>query len=238
MSAAQINRLDNGSIEIRLTVPWTDIQTGLEKQTQQAVANAEIPGFRKGFAPRDVVEPKLDKSKLLSQVLGDLLPKTYSLAVTEANLKPLLYPQIRLDKGEDGKDWEFTAITCESPQITLPDYVSAIAKITAPDKNSALQQIIEFLRKNTQIKIPDLLVEEESNHRLADLADNLTHLGLDMQKYLTTKKLTAETLKSQTAQNARVDLEIELILNHIRTDKNLPDRSKTLEFLESLLPKA
>lgn len=230
-----INRLPNGTIEIKLTIPWSIIDSSYNKQVDKAVAETEIPGFRKGKAPKETVLPKLDKSNLMSQALSEILPRVYSDEVTLHRLKPILYPQIKIDKGKTGEDWEFTAITCEAPEVIVPDYKNEIPKLQPAAGENKLQIILNFLQKNAHVEVPDLLVEEESNHRLAGLAENLTQLGLDMPKYLQTKKISVETLKAQTSQTARTDLQIELILNKIRENEQLPDRAKTLDFLQNLL---
>ena len=228
-----INRLKNGTIEIKLTIPWSVIDASYNKQVEKAVAETEIPGFRKGKAPKETVIPKLDKPNLMSNALSEILPQMYSEEVTYHHLKPILYPQIKIDKGQTGTDWEFTALTCEAPEVVIPDYKNEIPKLPAGENK--LQTVIGFLQKNSRVSVPDLLVEEESNHRLAGLAENLTQLGLDIPKYLQTKKMSTEDLKVQTARTARLDLEIELILNKIRENEKLPDRSKTLDFLQNLL---
>ncbi len=235
-NTSQITRLDNGNIDIKLTLAWAEIQKAYESQVEKSVSEAEISGFRKGKAPRDIVEPKLDKSAIMSKAIGDLLPEKYAAAVKEANIKPVLYPQIRIDKGENGQDFEFTATTCELPAFELPDYKEAAKKLTPKEGESAISAILDHIRKVSPLKIPDILVEEESNHRLSALAENLTQLGLDMQKYLQTKKMTAEDLKAQTAASSRIELEVELILSKIQETEKLADRTKTLDFLKGLIP--
>lgn len=217
---SSLNRLEDGSVEIPLTVPWAEIQTALEKEIQKAVDEAEISGFRKGKAPRNLVEPKLDKSHLYSHAIEHLLPETYSKAVKEAKISPILYPKITLIKGQEGQDWEFKATTCEIPEVNLQ----------FPLKTGKIDE----LRKEARVKIPNILIEEEANHRLATLAENLSGLGLTTTSYLQTKKLTLETLKSQMSQTARADLETEFILSHIQNEQKLPDRKSTLEFLQKM----
>jgi FKBP-type peptidyl-prolyl cis-trans isomerase (trigger factor) len=230
-----LQRKDNGNIEIKITIPWSEISTAYETKLNQAVAAAEIPGFRKGKAPREMVEPKLDRSELISQALGDLLPVAYSKLVETLKLKPILYPQIHIDKGKEGEDWEFSAITCEAPAVNLPDYKHDLPNITVKPDQSKLSAAIEYLKDKTKVSIPDLLVEEETNHRLSSLVENLSKIGMSMEKYLQTKKITAEDLKAQSAQSARLDLEIEFALAQIQTDEKLTDRNKTIEFIQSLI---
>ncbi|TSC84543.1 MAG: trigger factor [Microgenomates group bacterium Gr01-1014_16] len=217
---SSLNKLPNGTIELSLTVRWSDIQKGYEKEVTEAIANAELPGFRKGKAPRNLVEAKLDKSHLYSHAVQHLLPEAYAAAVKTHNLKPVLYPQIKILKGQENQDWEFQAITCEAPSVILPEKLSS-------DLNT--------LRQKSQVKIPDLLVEEEANHRLASLAENITKLGLTSKQYLASKKLTPESLKAQISQNSRTDLETEFTLLHLQSVQKLPDRKSTLDFLQKLV---
>ena len=222
----KVTRLDNGTIEIILTLPWSDIKQVYDKEVDEAVKNTQIPGFRKGQAPRSQVEAKLDKSHLYSHSVQHLLPDLYTAAVKSHHLKPILSPQIKITQGQEGHDWEFSAVICEAPVVnfTLP------AKLP-----TELPEKLDFLRKQAAIKIPDLLVEEETNHRLTALAENITKLGLTTDQYLSTKRLTPTDLKGQTSQEARIDLETEYILLHIQVKQKLPDRKSALDYLQKLV---
>ena len=226
----------NGDIVLTLKLGWSDISTQYEKEVQKAVDEAELQGFRKGKAPRDLVEPRLDKTKLYSQAIEGLLPQVYNDALKEHDLHPIIQPKVKLEKGEEGQDWEFSATTCEIPEATLPkDYEAGISKLEIKEGDDKLTKIVEYLRTNSEVKVPDVLVEEESNHRIAALADNVTRLGMNIESYLQAKKLTSSDLKAQTATEARADLEVEFVLEKVRTTKELKERKETLDFLLSLV---
>lgn len=231
----EINRQENGNIELKLVIPWTDIQKEYEKVVNEAVENAEVEGFRKGKAPRDMVLPRLDQNKLYSRSIERLLPPVYSSAITEHNVKPIIQPHIHLVSGEEGKDWTFTAVTCELPVATLPENFTEELKKLAKDGEDKLTPQITWLREHSTVKVPDTLIEEESNHRLSGLADNVTRLGLSMDSYLQSRKLTPETLRAQTADQARTDLETEFVLEAVRNAQKLQNRKETLDFLQSLI---
>jgi trigger factor len=144
--ATQINRLQNGTIEIHLVLPWTEIQNSYEKEVLKAIDEIELPGFRKGKAPREMVEPKLDKDHLYSDALESILPKAYSGAIKEHSLKPLLYPHIKVVKSDPDKDWEFDALICETPEVDLKDYQVAVKKVTKEPKEGLLTRILDQTR--------------------------------------------------------------------------------------------
>ena len=216
---SSVNKLPDGTLEITFTLPWVDVHRAYDQAVTDAVAEAVVPGFRKGKAPRDLVEPKLDKNHTLTHALQHLLPKTYAQAIEKHQLKPVLYPSLKVQKGQEGQDWTFIATTCEAPQVKLGPLTKDIAQLV----------------KSSQVQIADLLVESEANHRLSGLAENLNQLGLSIDKYLATKKITAEQLKAETARAARHDLTVEFILQKIQVDHKLADRQKTLDFLANLV---
>ena len=214
-----VNRSPNGNIELTLTIPWGEIQKAYESAVLKAVTETELPGFRKGKAPRKLVEAKLDKTHTLNHALQHLLPKAYTDAVDKHALKPILYPQIKIISGKEDKDWVFLATTCEAPKIKL----------------GPLSKDLEQLVKTSQVQMADLLIEEEANHRLGSLAENITRLGLSIDTYLKTKKLTIESLKGQLAQDARRDLATEFVLLEVQRIQKLEGRAQTLDYLQKLV---
>lgn len=221
--ASQIKRLDNGNIELTLSLPWATVQAGYEEVIEETIKNTEIKGFRKGHAPRKVVEESLDRNQTFSHALQHLLPKEYQAAVEEHKLKPVVYPSIHIVSGKEGEDWLFTATLCEAPTVKLGSVVH--------QKDQKLAEVVDKLVKSSEVKIADLLIATEADHKLSELAENLTRLGLTVDKYLSTKKISLEELKSKLASEARVDLNIEFVLQQVQIDHKLENRQKTLDFL-------
>jgi trigger factor len=229
-------RHDNGTISVKIVIPWVQINESYNKHVSQALKKTEVPGFRKGRAPKNVAGEKLDKSHLMSLALSELLPPVYSQLIKANNLKPILYPQIQIDKGVSGQDFEFTATTCEAPVVTLPDnFRDEISKLKPSDTGPKFDPIARYLHQNCRVNVPDLLINEEVNHRLSLLVENLTKLGLDIPRYLQTKKLSLQDLKDLTFKESRADLEMELILTEVKLKEKLPDKTKTVDYLLHLL---
>lgn len=168
-----VNKLPNGNIELTITLPWPKVQKAYEEVVDETVKETEIKGFRKGHAPKKMVEERLDRNQTFSHALQHLLPEVYQAVVDELGLKPVVYPQIKIEKGKENEDWIFIATLCEAP---------------------------------TTDQVPDILVEQETDRRLATLAENLSRLGITLDKYLTSKKLTAESLKEKLANEVKQDI--------------------------------
>src|ERR1035437_2812598 len=127
-------RQDDGTIKLAITIPWSTVKKAKEVAMEAYLASAQLPGFRKGKAPKKLVEDNINQDHLREEVLRKLLPEGYVEALKEHNLKPMLNPKIHVDKLEDDKDWTFEAFTAEVPEITLGEYKAAVKKVTAKSK--------------------------------------------------------------------------------------------------------
>lgn len=231
---SDITRLPNGNIEIPITLPWANVQKEFDHQIDDAVAKAKIEGFRPGKAPRELVAARLDQNDLVTHAIQHLLPSVYAKAIKDAGIKPIVYPQLRLVSGKQNEDWKFIATTCEPPVVNIPASFKPTQLQKDLSHEEKLEKIITELRQFAP-KIPDVLVEEESNHRLSGLAENVTKLGMTMDNYLGSKKITIEDLKAKTATEAKLDLEVEFILQKVQDLYQKKDRKETLDHLLSMV---
>jgi len=227
-------RLTDGTLVLTISLPWADVNKEYEHQITHAVEEAELPGFRKGKAPRNLVEPKLDKNQLLTRSIEVLLPKIYSAAIEKAGLKPILYPKIKILKGEMEQDWQFEATTCETPVVVLPDYQTRAKEVKTEKPEDRLGAILKIISETTPVTLPQILIDEEVNHRLVNLTDNLTKLGMGIDSYLTAKKTTSEGLRATMQAESQADLAMEFILQEIGKAQKLTDRGQVLDFLKTL----
>ena len=224
-------RTEDGAIELTLTIPWNEIQKTYDVVVEETVANAEIAGFRKGKAPRDMVEKQIDKTKTYEETIKRLIPKAYTDAVTEHKLAPIMMPQIDLKSAEEGKDWVAIARTCEKPDVELGDYKKAAAelkssktpKLIVPGKEEpkdekkgpTVDEIFDMILKNVTVTIPDILVEHEVTHALSELVDQTKRLGLTVEQYLASTNKTVESVRKEYADNARRNLSLEFAMEAI-----------------------
>jgi FKBP-type peptidyl-prolyl cis-trans isomerase (trigger factor) len=226
-----IQKSADGTVELTITVPWTDIQATYQIVVDESVANAEIAGFRKGKAPKAMVEENLDKSKVYEETIKRLVPKAYTEAVTEQKITPIMMPEINLKSAEEGKDWVLSAKTCERPEVKLGDYKRAIAdlkvskapKIIVPGKEDTkdeqkgptIDDVLTALMTAVSVSIPAILVEHEVTHQLSELVDQTKKLGLTVEQYLASTNKTAESVKADFTDIATKNLSFEFILEAI-----------------------
>lgn len=234
-----LSRLDDGTIELTLTIAWATIQQTYALVVDDFVKAAEIPGFRKGKAPKAMVEESLDKNKVYEETIKRIVPQAYTDAVTEHKLKPILMPQIDLKSAEEGKDWQVLARTCETPTVTVGDYKKAISELkktktpklfvpgqtdekdSAKDQKPTLDEILDTVLTVTDAKLPTILVEHETNHQLSQLVDQTRKLGLTIEQYLASSGKTSESIRAEYAQQTRRTLSLEFTLEVIAEKENV-----------------
>lgn len=232
---SSLQRLPDATIELTITIPWPDVAKTYEAAVNEAVKQAEVSGFRRGKAPRKVVEEKLDKTKVYEDVLKDLLPKVYNQVITDQKLRPIINPKIELKEATEGKDWIIRVLTCEKPAVTLGNYQQAIKdlktakqkKIWVPgskaepegekpeDKKPTLDELLKALFGAVTVTIPSLLVEHEVNRLLSDLIDQTKKLGLTVEQYLASTARTAESIRHEYEEQAKRTLTLEFSLEEI-----------------------
>ena len=230
--ATGIQKSADGTIELTITIPWAEIQSTYQVVVDETVANSEISGFRKGKAPKKMVEENLDKTKIYEETIKRLVPKSYTDAVTEVNVTPIMMPQIDLKSAEEGKDWVVIAKTCEKPTVTLKDYKKAVSDLKAAKtkklfipgdaepkdeepKGPTVDEVLDALLTGVSVEIPTILIDHEVTHQLSQLVDQTKKLGLTVEQYLASTSRTAESVRAEYAGIAKRNLSLEFALEAI-----------------------
>lgn len=238
---SKLQKLPDKSLELTITIPWSEVKTTFEKVMEEVVKTAELPGFRKGKAPRKLVEEKIEKNKVYGETLQQLLPKYYAEAVKEQNLQPIVNPKISIVTTEENKDWIFKAQTCEKPLVNLGSYKKEIAGETAKEKiwlpgksqekkpeltpeqekQKRLNRAIEVLTKTAIVNLPAILVEDEVNRQLSQTLEEIKKLGLSLDQYLASTGKTPESLRAEQTTKAQTTLKLEFILEKIAEEEKI-----------------
>jgi trigger factor len=110
----------NSQVTLNIEVEPAEIDKYMEKAYNRLVKRVSVPGFRKGKAPRDVLERHIGKDALFQEALEDLIPATYKEALEEQKIEPFAQPQFELIQTEP---LVFKAVVPLKPTIKLGDYM-------------------------------------------------------------------------------------------------------------------
>lgn len=115
--------------KLTVEVPFEELKPSLDAAYQKIAKQINVPGFRRGKVPPQVIDRQVGRAVVLDEAVNDVLPKAYMEALTENSLTPLAQPDIEVTKFEDNEGLEFTAEVDVKPEITLPAYDGLSAKV-------------------------------------------------------------------------------------------------------------
>ena len=109
---------------VRLAVegPFDELKPSLDKAYASIAKQVRVPGFRPGKAPARIIDQRVGRAAVLDEAVQDAVPRAYSAAVQENDVRVLGQPEIELTRLEDGDALAFTAEVDVRPQVTLPAY--------------------------------------------------------------------------------------------------------------------
>lgn len=233
-------RQEDGTVQITMTIPKELVEKEKEHALAHLIEDLEVPGFRKGKAPKDIALKHIELQRLYDHTLQHLLPSAYTTAAEEYKLKPILSPRFELISIENGEDWQIRAITCELPAVNLGDYKKLVKdniKTTdiwipgkdkgknqpsgGPTREEKEQEVIKTLIEKTEVSIPYLLIEEEINHKLSHLLEQVQKIGLSIEQYLASTGKTVEQVKEEYGKQAEGAIKLELALNKVAEEEKI-----------------
>ena len=118
----QVEKMEKNMAKLTIEVAAEDLEKAMQNAYQKAKGRISIPGFRKGKAPRKMIEQMYGKGIFLEDAVNALIPEHYSKALAECDLEIVSQPTIDITQAEPGKALIFTAEVATKPEVTLGDY--------------------------------------------------------------------------------------------------------------------
>ena len=143
-------KLDNSEYSITATIPAEIITEYRTKAIKKLGENVEVPGFRKGHVPEDMLIGHLGESRVMDKAANLALSEIYPKIITEEKIDAIGSPQIQINKLAAGNPMEFTATTAVMPDIKLADYKKIAKDI--------------FSKKEEKFEVSDKDLEETLTH--------------------------------------------------------------------------
>ncbi|MDC7290557.1 trigger factor [Blautia schinkii] len=118
----QVEKMEKNMAKLTIEVSAEDLDKAMQSAYQKAKGKISIPGFRKGKAPRKMIEQMYGKGIFLEDAANALIPEHYSKALEECDLEIVSQPEIDVTQAEPGKPFIFTAEVAVKPEVTLGEY--------------------------------------------------------------------------------------------------------------------
>ena len=118
----QVEKLEKNMAKLTIEVSAEDLDKAMEKAYQKQKSRISLPGFRKGKAPRKMIESMYGKGVFMEDAVNSLVPQEYTKALGECDLEIVSQQEINVTQMEPGKALIFTADVAVKPEVTLGDY--------------------------------------------------------------------------------------------------------------------
>lgn len=169
-----LEKLENNRAVLTVAVDKSVVAEALNNASRKIAKRVNIPGFRKGKAPRRIVERFVGKEAVWQEAIDPLLNKAYAEAVEQAGIQPIDRPEIDIIRMEEDADFEFKAEVDVLPEVHLGNYRDIKAE---KEVKPVLPEDVEAELANIQEKHAELAVVEEP-------AQDGSFVSIDFQGYI------------------------------------------------------
>ena len=162
--SVQVEKLEKNMAKLTIEVSSEEFEKAIAKAYKKNKNKISMPGFRKGKAPRAMIEKMYGKGVFYEDAANSIIPYAYADAAKESELEIVAQPEIDVTQIESGKPFIFTATVALKPEVTLGEYKG-----------------IEVEKKEVEVTDEEVDTEinrvRESNARMIDIDDRAAQDG-------------------------------------------------------------
>ena len=125
-----VTKKEHNITELVIELPVEEVAKAYDKAFKKLVQQVNIPGFRKGKAPRKMIEKRVGEDGMRSEAFDFIIPDAYRLAVAENNVEPVGRPEVTDVTLNEGEPCVFTVSVITKPEVVLGEYKGLA--VTAP----------------------------------------------------------------------------------------------------------
>lgn len=161
--SVQVEKLEKSMAKLTIEVPAKELDLALDKAYKKNRNKIAMPGFRKGKAPRAMIEKMYGAEIFFEDAANILVPDAYEDAAKESGLEIVSQPEIAVEQIEKGQPFIFTATVAVKPEVTLGEYKGIeVESKEAGVTDEEIEEEINKVRENNSrmITIEDRAVED------------------------------------------------------------------------------
>lgn len=114
--------VEKNLVKLTFEVSSEDFEKAINAVYKKNVKKFNVPGFRKGHAPKAVIEKLYTKAVFYDEAINNVLPEAYAKALEEADVDAVARPEIDVEEIKDGEPVVFTALVTTRPEVKLGEY--------------------------------------------------------------------------------------------------------------------
>ena len=185
---ALLEKKENNKATLKIEIGEDKFEDAIEKAYMKNRNKFNVSGFRKGKAPKKIIELNYGEGVFYEEALNIMLPDAYEAAVKELKLEPVSTPDVDIEQLEKGKPVVFKIEVTIKPEVKLGDYKSIeVEKVEYNVTDEDIEKELKSL--------------QEMNSRLTEAPDRETKMGdvltVDFEGYIDGEEFEGGTAKDQ-----------------------------------------
>ena len=239
--------LPESEVELVGEIPYDALAPYREQALKHLAGELELPGFRKGHVPTDMVLKKVGGLAVLEEAVEIFIRDFYPVLLLAHTVDAVGRPDIRITKLAPQNPVGLTVRIAVYPEITLPKdwktlaekfpleaYTGELPKTDPPpsaeDEAKARDymardirrgKIIDALLEKTTVAIPNIFVESELEKIMAQMKEDITKFGLKFEEYLKQMQKTEPQVREEFRTQARKRAKLQLALNKLADEEKV-----------------
>lgn len=146
MSLISTKKIDTNVVELQIAVSEEQLQAATQVAYKKNISKIAIPGFRKGKAPKGMIEKMYGKDFFYEDAVNAIYPEVYEAAVAEANIEPVDQANVDNLEFKDGEGFTFRAVVTVKPEVEIENYKGIkveknVDQIMAAEVNAELDKL-------------------------------------------------------------------------------------------------
>ncbi len=161
--SVQVEKLEKSMAKLTIEVSTEDFESAVNQAYQKSKGKIALPGFRKGKAPRAMIEKMYGPAVFFEDAANIVIPDAYEAAAKESELEIVAQPSIDVVQIEKGKPFIFTATVAIKPEVTLGEYKGIeVEKKTVEVTEEEVNAEIDRVRENNarMVAVEDRAVQD------------------------------------------------------------------------------
>lgn len=151
--SVKVEKLEKNMVKIEITVNKEEFENGIQKAYLKNVKRFNIPGFRKGKAPKNIIERHYGEGVFYEDAINIICPQAYENSLKQEGIEAVSEPEIDIVQIGKGQELIFSATVAVKPEVKLGKYKGIEIekeekKISAEDVNNEIEKMRE---KNARI---------------------------------------------------------------------------------------
>ncbi|PAB58695.1 trigger factor [Anaeromicrobium sediminis] len=139
---------ENNEVTLKLNIPADDFNKAVDKAYKKMRGKFNIPGFRKGKAPKFVIENNYGAGIFYEEAINEIFPTAYAAAIDEHNLEPVDRPSLDVEEIKKGEDVELVVTVTVKPEVELGEYKGIEAEKNEYNvSDEDIEKEVEMLRE-------------------------------------------------------------------------------------------